>query len=83
MFWTVSLSVIRSLALYTHQYIQVMLCPKHVESYSKNKFGILVHLIGFIIRSETVLTLQGDIVRIILGAKPITPCGISFKKLEI
>jgi hypothetical protein len=42
-----------------------------------------VHLIGFITRSETVLTLQEDIVRIILGTKPITPCGISFKKLEI
>jgi len=25
-------------------------CPKHVESYSKNKVEILVHLIGFIIR---------------------------------
>ena len=25
-------------------------CPKHVESYSKNKFEILVHLVGFIIR---------------------------------
>ena len=25
-------------------------CPKHVEFYTKNKFGKLVHLIGFIIR---------------------------------
>jgi len=25
-------------------------CPKHVEFYSKNKFGKLVHLVGFIIR---------------------------------
>jgi len=25
-------------------------CPKHVESYSKNKFDKLVHLVGFIIR---------------------------------
>jgi len=25
-------------------------CPKHVHSYSKNKFGILVHLVGLIIR---------------------------------
>jgi len=25
-------------------------CPKHVQSYSKNKFGILVHLVGFVIR---------------------------------
>jgi len=25
-------------------------CPKHVESYSKNKLEILVHLVGFIIR---------------------------------
>ena len=25
-------------------------CPKHVESYSKNKFEKLVHLVGFIIR---------------------------------
>jgi len=49
MFRTVSLSIIRSLALYTQQYIQVMLCvqhpddgqrncPKHVEFYSKKKF---------------------------------------------
>jgi len=25
-------------------------CPKYVESYSKYKFEILVHLVGFIIR---------------------------------
>jgi len=25
-------------------------CPKHVESYSKNKFGKLVGLVGFIMR---------------------------------
>jgi len=25
-------------------------CPKHVEFYSKNKFEILVHLVGFIIK---------------------------------
>jgi len=25
-------------------------CPKHVEFYSKNKFGKLLHLVGFIIR---------------------------------
>jgi hypothetical protein len=25
-------------------------CPKHVESYSKNKFEKLVHPIGFVIR---------------------------------
>jgi len=25
-------------------------CPKHIEFYSKNKFEILVHLAGFIIR---------------------------------
>ena len=25
-------------------------CPKHVDFYSKNKFGKLVHLVGFIIR---------------------------------
>ena len=25
-------------------------CPKHVESYSKNKFEKLLHLVGFIIR---------------------------------
>jgi len=24
-------------------------CPKHIEFYSKNKFGKLVHLVGFII----------------------------------
>jgi len=27
-----------------------MICPKHVEFYSKNKFEKLVHLVGFIIR---------------------------------
>ena len=27
-------------------------CPKHVEFYSKNKFEILVNLVGFIIRME-------------------------------
>jgi hypothetical protein len=69
MFQRVSLSIIRSLALYTQQQvyvIQVMLyvqcytpddgqrnCPKHVEFYSKNKFEKLVHLIGFIIRIKT------------------------------
>ena len=26
------------------------ICPKHVDFYSKNKFGKLVHLVGFIIR---------------------------------
>jgi len=25
-------------------------CPKHVESYSRNKFEKLVHLVGFIVR---------------------------------
>jgi len=25
-------------------------CPKHVGLYSKNKYGKLVHLVGFIIR---------------------------------
>ena len=69
MFRTVFLSIIRSLAPYTQQYIQItltydiclLLCvqyytpddgqrysPKHVESYSKNKFEKLLHLIGFI-----------------------------------
>ena len=32
-------------------------CPKHVEFYSKNKFEKLVHLVGFIIRSQTQLHL--------------------------
>ena len=27
-------------------------CPKHVEFYSKNNFEKLVHLVGFIIRTE-------------------------------
>jgi len=40
MFWTGLLSVIRSLVLYTQL---------HVVFYSKNKFGKLVHLVGFII----------------------------------
>ena len=65
MFRAVSLSIIRSLALYTQQkvqVIQVMLtacqqavsiqryCLKHVESYSENKFEKLVLLVSFIIR---------------------------------
>ena len=29
-------------------------CPKHEESYSKNKFEILVHLVSFIIRTHSV-----------------------------
>jgi len=69
MFRTVSLSIIRSLALYTQQNLYDIylllcvqcwtpddgqrICPKHVQSYSKNKFEILVHLIGFIIRKNT------------------------------
>jgi len=76
MFRTVSLSTIRSQALYTQQQVYVIQvlassqqnlcdiylllcvqcwtpddgqrnCPKHVESYCKNKFEILVHLFGF------------------------------------
>ena len=27
-------------------------CPKHVEFYSKKKFEKLVHLVGFIIRTD-------------------------------
>jgi len=27
-------------------------CPKHAEFYSKNKFEKLVHLVGFIIRTD-------------------------------
>jgi len=27
-------------------------CPKHKEFYSKNKFEKLVHLVGFIIRTD-------------------------------
>jgi len=34
-------------------------CPKHVEFYSKNKFEKLVHLVGFIIRSEWLVSLAG------------------------
>ena len=29
-------------------------CPKHVQFYSKNKFVKLVHLVAFIIRTNTV-----------------------------
>jgi len=29
-----------------------MNCPKHVEFYSKNKFEKLVHLVGFIVRTD-------------------------------
>jgi hypothetical protein len=35
---------------YTIAVCTVKNCPKHVEFYSKNKFGKLVHLFGFIIR---------------------------------
>ena len=64
MFRTVPLSIIRSMSLYTQQYIQVCCvyskktpddgqrnCPKHVEFYSKNKFEKLVLLFDFIIRT--------------------------------
>jgi len=66
MFRTVSLSIIMSFSLYTHQccmtYTTVVCtvikllddgqrnCPKHVEFYCKNKLEKLVHLVGFIIR---------------------------------
>jgi len=30
-------------------------CPKHVESYSKNKFEKLVLLVGFIIRIQSTI----------------------------
>ena len=30
-------------------------CPKHVEFYSKNKFEKLVHLVGFITRTNIIL----------------------------
>jgi hypothetical protein len=29
-------------------------CPKHVEFYSKNRFEKLVHLVGFIIRMNSM-----------------------------
>jgi len=29
-------------------------CPKHVDFHSKNKFEKLVHLVGFILRNDTV-----------------------------
>ena len=32
-------------------------CPKHVEFYSKNKFDKLVHLVGFVIRTNTCILL--------------------------
>jgi len=63
MFRTVSLSIIRSLALYSQRNLYDMYlllcvqcktpdegemnCPKHVEFHSKNKFEKLVHLVGF------------------------------------
>ena len=31
-------------------------CPKYVEFYSKNKFQKLVHLVGFIIRIELIVS---------------------------
>jgi hypothetical protein len=71
MFRTVSLSIIRSLALYIQHNlcdIYLLLCvqcytpddgqrnsPKHVEFYSKNKFEKLLHLVGFVIRKFVVL----------------------------
>jgi hypothetical protein len=66
MFWTVSLSIIRSLVLYIqHNLYDIYLllcvhcwtpddgqrnCPKHVNFYCRNKFEKLVHLVGFIIK---------------------------------
>jgi len=30
-------------------------CPKHVEFYFKNKFEKLVHLVGFVVRSNNFI----------------------------
>jgi len=32
-------------------------CPKHVEFYSKNEFEKLVHLVGFIVRIYTSMSI--------------------------
>jgi len=59
MFRTVPLSIIRSFSLYTQQWymsykyccacseklLTMVICPKHVEFYSKNKFEKLVRLV--------------------------------------
>jgi len=45
-------------------------CPKHVDLYYKNKFEILVHLVGFIIRTRMQLNLT-DIYLMFMG-----PCII-------
>ena len=38
-------------------------CPKHVESYSKDKFEKLVHLVGFIIRIYCHLYLSNGVLQ--------------------
>jgi hypothetical protein len=51
MFRTVSLSIIRSLALYTQ---------KHVEFYSKSEFENIVYLVGFIKRTNDLCWCSAD-----------------------
>jgi len=55
MFRTVPMSTIKCFSLYTQQWYMPH-CPKHVEFYSKNKLQKLVHLVGFIIKTKTVLS---------------------------
>jgi len=37
-------------------------CPKHVEFQSKNKFEKLVHLVGFIVRHNSVFKVKQSVV---------------------
>jgi len=39
-------------------------CPKHVEFYSKYKFEILVHLVGFIVRMSINCAFVGSLYKI-------------------
>ena len=72
MFRTVSLTIIRSLALYAQQYVKVIQVfadcllaisqqNLHPESYSKNKFEKLVLLVGVTIRIQVYhdITMHG------------------------
>ena len=57
-----------------------MNCPKHVQFYSKNKFGKLVHLVGFIIRSGDFCLPTHNIHKKLTsmsptGLKPTIPAG--------
>ena len=87
MFRTVPLSIISSFSLYTQQWYMSYRfadslrtgsgwnCPKHVEFYSKNKFGKLLHLVGFNVRIRNDLSVGTVHSCLYVGntGKPVSP----------